>query len=89
MSTALDATAFDRSTEPLLRILTPEQVDQIVRFRADETLQDRIEELAAKCTEGELTDDEGAEYQGYVRANAFIATLQLRARKLQAGRKGA
>lgn len=88
MSTALDTTAFDRSTEPLFRILTPEQVQQIVHFQADESLQDRIDELAGKSTEGELSDEERAEYEGYVRANTFIATLQMRARKLLSSREG-
>jgi hypothetical protein len=89
MSTTLDATAFDRSTEPLFRILAPEQVEQIVHLRADEALQNRVDQLANKCTEGELTDEERAEYEGYVRANSFIATLQLRARKHLVSREGA
>lgn len=88
MSANLDTSAFDRSTEPLLRILAPEQLEQIVQFRADEALQDRIDELASKCTEGTLTDEEQGDYQGYIRANSFIATLQARARKLLASRNG-
>ena len=87
MSTTLN-TAFDRSTEPVFRILTPEQIAQIVQFRADDSLQDRIEELASKCTEGELTSEERAEYDGYVQANSFIATLQMRARKLLSAPEG-
>lgn len=82
MSATLNTTAFDRGTEPLFRILTREQIVQIVHFRADEALQDRIDELARKCTEDELTEEERAEYEGYVRANSFVATLQMRARKL-------
>jgi glutamyl-tRNA reductase len=45
-------------------------------------LQQRIEELACKANEGELTEAERAEYQGYVRANEFVAILQAKARKL-------
>jgi len=89
MSTTLNTTAFDRSTEPLFRILTREQIEQIVHFRADEALQDRIDELARKCTEDELSEEERAEYEGYVRANSFVATLQMQARKLLSSRKGA
>jgi uncharacterized protein YnzC (UPF0291/DUF896 family) len=44
-------------------------------------MQGRIEELAAKSTEGALTDQERAEYEGYVRANKFIAILQRQARQ--------
>ena len=89
MSTIVNTTAFDRSTEPLFRILSHEQIKQIVHFRADEALQDRIDQLARKCTEGELTDEERAEYEGYVRANSFVATMQMRARKFLSSGKEA
>ena len=36
------------------------------------------------ATEGRLTDEERAEYEGYVKASKFIATLQAKARKLLA-----
>lgn len=88
MSTIVNSTAFDRSTEPLFRILSPEQIDQIVHFRADKALQTRIDELASKCTEGKLTEKEQAEYEGYVRANSFVATMQMRARKLLSSGEG-
>lgn len=42
----------------------------------------RIEELASQSTEGLLTDAERAEYEGYVRANKFVAILQRRARQI-------
>ena len=48
----------------------------------DESLRGRIEELADKSTEGELTDSERAEYEGYVKANKFIVILQAKAKKL-------
>ncbi len=44
-----------------------------------------MEELAQKSNEGELTDEQRAEYEGYLQANDFIATLQAKARKLLAG----
>jgi len=57
-----------------------EKADEVLKFRSEPELQNRIEELARKSTEGELTDQERAEYQGYVRANKFIAILQKQAR---------
>ena len=42
----------------------------------------RIEELARKSTEDELTEDERAEYAGYVRANKFVAVLRRQAQHL-------
>lgn len=39
-------------------------------------------QLAERANEGELTAEEQAEYEGYVRANKFVAILQAKARKL-------
>lgn len=49
----------------------------------DQALRSRIDSLASKCTEGELNDDERAEYEGYVRANKFVAVLRREARLLK------
>ena len=67
----------------MLRIVLPEKAEAILRFRAAPKLQARIEELAGKSTEGQLTKTERAEYVGYVRANKFIATLQRQAQQLR------
>ena len=50
-------------------------------------LQARIEELARKSTEGELTEDERAEYAGYVRANKFVAILKRQAQQIVNSRR--
>lgn len=87
MITALDTAAFDRGTDLLLEILTPEQAEQILDWKADITLCDRIEQLAKKANEGALTIDERAEYEGYIQANDFVAVLQAKARRLLAERR--
>ena len=74
--------AFERGVGPVLRIVLPEKAEAVLRFRAAPELQARIEELAGKSTEGQLTETERAEYTGYVRANKFIAILQRQARQL-------
>ena len=74
--------AFERGVRPVLRIVLPEKAEAVLRFRAAPELQARIEELAGKSTEGQLTQAERAEYAGYVRANKFIAMLQRQARQL-------
>ena len=74
--------AFERGTAPLFQILTRHQLRQIVDFRADRTIQERVELLAGKCNRGELTDDERAQYEGYARANRFVAIMQGMARRL-------
>lgn len=82
MTTTPETTAFERGVRPLLQIVLRDKAEAILNFRSDPTLQSRIEELAAKSTEGELSAAERAEYEGYVRANKFIAILQRQARQL-------
>ena len=84
MTASFDTLAFERGTDPILRFLTVEQARALVAYRGDESLRRRIEELAAKNTEGQLSEAERSEYEGYVRANKFVAVLQAKARKLLA-----
>jgi hypothetical protein len=77
-----DATAFERGVAPLLEKLLPEKLSDVLSFKPDPKLQQRIDQLAGKSTEGELTNEERAEYEGYVRANKFIAVLRREALKL-------
>ena len=81
MATTPETIAFERGIRPILQIVLPDKGDAVLNFHPDPTLQERIEELAAKSTEGILTDQERAEYEGYVRANKFIALLQRQARQ--------
>ena len=81
MDLTINSNAFDRATEPVLGFLSPDQVHKIADYHADASLQARIEELASKANEGELTDDERAEYEGYAQANKFVAVLQAQARR--------
>ena len=74
--------AFDRGVRPVMEIVLPEKAEALIHFRPDPQLEARIEELARKSTEGELTDDERAEYAGYVRANKFVAILKRQAQHL-------
>ncbi len=66
----------------MLRIVLSDKAEAVLRFRVAPELQARIEELAGKSTEDQLTETERAEYAGYVRANKFIAILQRQARQL-------
>jgi hypothetical protein len=75
--------AFHRGVHPLLSLLLPGKEAAVLAVQPDQTLRDRIEELAAKSTEDSLTADERDEYEGYVQANKFVATLRRQARKMQ------
>ena len=68
--------AFDRGVTPILQLVFPQREEAVLKFQPDAELQQRIERLAEKSTEGELTQDERAEYAGYVWANKFVAILK-------------
>jgi hypothetical protein len=84
MASGFDIAAFERGTDTILRFFTVEQAQSLATYQGDEAIQRRIEQLAAKSTQGELSEQERAEYEGYVKANKFIATLQAMARKFLA-----
>ena len=67
---------------PVSDCFTPEVARRFLQLRADPHLQARIDALADKSTEGELTEEERSEYETYVRAGNLIAILQAKARKL-------
>jgi hypothetical protein len=78
----MESLAFERGVGPALQIVLPEKAEAVAHFQADPALQDRIEELATKSTEGQLTQAQSAEYAGYVRASTFVATWQRHARQM-------
>ena len=77
--------AFQRGVGPLLQLLLPGRADAVLSVQADQSLRERIEELAAKNTEGTLSQEEREEYAGYVRANKFVAVLRREAKKFKSG----
>ena len=82
MTTTPEAIAFERGIRPVLQIVLSDRLDAILQFRPPSELQARIEELATKATDGDLNGAEKAEYEGYVRANKFVAILQRHARQM-------
>jgi hypothetical protein len=78
------AATLTRLLEPVGRCLTPEVARELVNLRADPIVQARIEELADKNTEGELSPEERDEYETYVRATEIITILQAKARAMLA-----
>lgn len=89
MSIATEISAFDDVTLGVVEILSEPQAQEIIAYRPSARLQARVRQLAERANEGELTAEELAEYQGYVRANGFVAALQDRARRFLAQRAGA
>ena len=82
MDTPSEIAAFDRGVRPLMQIVLPEEAEAVISFGADPELQKKIDELAERSAEGQLTEAERFEYAGYVRANKFVAILQQYAQSL-------
>ena len=95
MSTVFDSTslssqeAFHRGTAPVFAMLSDEQTEQLAKLQGDPSLIERVEELAEKANEGELTAAERAEYgYGYIEANDWLTVLQAEARFHRKNRPG-
>lgn len=79
-ATTFSEQAFHRATTPMFALLTPEQTRQLAELQTDPFLANRIEHLAQRANEGELTDDEREEYEAYIDANNLLAMFQAEAR---------
>jgi hypothetical protein len=73
---------LDRLLVPLGQCLTITAARRILNLRADPVAQERIDKLAEKSTEGELSSGEREEYELYISTGNFIAILQAKARAL-------
>jgi hypothetical protein len=75
-----DARVLERLLEPVTASLNEEAARKLVGLRADRELQARIDVLARKSNEGELTSAEHSEYERYVLVGDLVAILQAQAR---------
>ena len=73
---------LERLLDPVFSSLNVEAARKLIGLKADAKAQARVDELARKCNEGELTPEERVEYEGYVLAGDLIAVLQAKARLL-------
>ena len=71
---------LNRLLEPITGCLSPEVAAKVAEMRADDEMQERIDYLADRANEGELTSAESEEYAGYLHAIDVIAVLQAKAR---------
>ena len=78
---------LDRFLDALSEGFTPAMARRIVDFRADAATQARVEELADRCSEGQLTPAERREYAAAVRAINLISILQSKARTVLANNR--
>jgi len=87
MQIAHGSTVLDEMLEPVSRCFGLETARALVGLRANERTRTRVEALAGKCNEGQLTSEERAEYEAYVQASTLIGILQAKARRVLAQAK--
>jgi hypothetical protein len=78
----MSQTILDRVLEPFAECLTPEAATRIAGMRADPETQARLDELAHKANEGQLSPEEATEYDRCLATFHFITMLQAKARAL-------
>ena len=81
---SMNHTVLDRFLRPFTECLTPEVAQRIVNLQLDVQSQARLDELAAKANEGQLTDNERQEYEEFVEGIDLIGILKARARTILA-----
>jgi hypothetical protein len=79
MSPQQSSQVLDRFLDPVAECLTPAVAHALVNLRARPDDQARLDELAEKCNEGQLSPDEQAEYRTMVDAIDLISILQAKA----------
>ncbi len=78
---------IDSVLEPFAECLTIQAAQKIVGFRADPTIQARVDELAAKSECGTLDDAERSEYHELIETFDLVAILKSRARSVIAANR--
>ena len=88
MKTVKSAPVLDQLVAPLGECLTPESARRLLALKPDPELQRRVDDMATRHTEGQLSPEEEAEYGCYVSYATFIAILKSKARQLLAASDG-
>ncbi len=71
-----------RLFDQLGQTLTRESAQKIAALRADPDVQERLDYLTDRNTEGEITAEELKEYEALVTAGEFISILKAKARRI-------
>ena len=75
--------SIERILEPVTACLTPEVAQRIVDVRLDDpSMMQRLEYLREKANEGTLTEQERAEYDGFVEGNDLLMLIKDQARSV-------
>lgn len=80
MKTFAVPTVLNRALAPIGDCLTSGATRQLLKLKLDKKSQARLDLLAEKCTEGELTIEERDEYESSVLTLELVTLLQAEAR---------
>jgi hypothetical protein len=81
MRSAAFSSVLDSFLEPLSRCLDPESARRVLEFRLDPAVEARVEVLAERASEDNLTEDERAGYAAMVETADMISIFKLKARR--------
>lgn len=65
----------------LTECLDSESARRVAEFRIAPAIQTRVDQLADRANDGQLSDDERAEYEALINAADFVAILKLKAQR--------
>lgn len=81
MDNSSSISVLDRVLDPVMECFTPEVARRLADLRADPRIQARVDELAGKANEGQLSAEEQAEYDKYREVYHLVTVLQAKARR--------
>jgi hypothetical protein len=84
MSQTLSPSILDQVLGPVGNHMPLEFAQYLVDLRAAPDMQAKVDELAEKCNEGQLSPAERDEYDRYLQANFLIGALQRQAKRVLA-----
>ena len=76
-----DAALLDEMLDPFTQCLDPESARRVIAFEIAPSVQQRVSALAEKANEGDLTEDERADYETLINAADVISILKSKARR--------
>ena len=89
MPTAPALDVFTESLAPVEDCLNSESAAALLDMPANPRIQERVDELAGKCNDGQLTPAERSEYEALIWADHFLGILQAKARHYLRGHEAA
>jgi hypothetical protein len=79
---SMTSDVLDRVLDPFMDCLTPEVAKRVANLRADAETQARLDDLAQRANEGQLSPDDQATYDRFLDAFHFVTILQAKAREV-------